>query len=65
MVIKSSQVRPLQKPDDTALVHKFNVRGTWVAQLVKCLTFDLSPGLDLRVVSSSPTLGSALGMELT
>ena len=39
--------------------------GTWVAQAVKRLTFDFSSGLDLRVVSSSPTLGSMLGMEPT
>ena len=31
-------------------------RDTWVAQSLKHLTFDLSLGLDLRVVSSSPTL---------
>lgn len=30
----------------------------WVFQLVKCPTFDLSSGFDLRVVSSSPALGS-------
>ena len=29
------------------------------------LTLDLSSGLDLRVVSSSPDLGSTLGMETT
>ena len=28
--------------------------GAWVAQLVKRLTLDLSSGLDLRVMSSSP-----------
>ena len=28
-----------------------------MAQLVKCLILDLSSGLDLRVVSSSPMLG--------
>lgn len=31
-----------------------HVRGTWVAQSVKCPTLDLSSGLDLRVVGSSP-----------
>ena len=36
-----------------------------VAQLVKHLTLDLSSGLDLRVVSSNPLLGSTLGMECT
>ena len=40
-------------------------RGAWVAKLVKCLTPDLSSGLDLRVVSLSPTLDSTLGMEPT
>jgi len=37
--------------------------GTWVAQSVKYLTLDLSSGLDLTVVSLSPTLGSMLGVE--
>ena len=32
-----------------------------MGQSVKRLTLDLSSGLDLRVVSSSPTLGSMLG----
>ena len=36
--------------------------GTWVAQWVKHLTLDLSSGLDLMVVSSSPALGSSLDM---
>jgi len=36
-----------------------------VAQSVKCPTLDLSSGLDLRVVSSNPMLGSMLGMEPT
>ena len=31
-----------------------------MAQLVKCLTFDLISGLDLSVMSSSTTLGSML-----
>ena len=39
--------------------------GTWVVQLVECLSFDLSSGLDLRVMSSSPALVSMLGMEPT
>ena len=38
--------------------------GAWVAQLVKHPTLDLSPGLDLRVMSSSPALGSVLGATL-
>ena len=32
--------------------------GAWVAQSVGCLTLDLSSGLDLRVVRSSPTLNN-------
>jgi len=40
-------------------------RGAWVAQSVKHLTLDLSSGPEHRVVSSSPTLGSTLGMEPT
>ena len=31
--------------------------GTWVAQLVKGRTLNLSSGLDLRIVSSSPMIG--------
>ena len=34
-----------------------------MAQVVKCPTLDLNSGHDLRVVRSSPTLGSALDME--
>ena len=37
----------------------------WLAQSDKYLTLDLSSGLDLRVMSSSPALGSMLGMEPT
>ena len=36
-----------------------------MAQSVKRLTLDLSSRLDLRVVSSSPALGSALGVKST
>ena len=34
-----------------------------MVQSVKRLTLDLSSGLDLRLVSSSPTLGATLGVE--
>ena len=41
----------------------------WVVQSVKCLTLDLSSGLDLKVLSSGPVsgfvLGSTLGVEPT
>ena len=33
-------------------------RGAWVAQWVEHLTPDVGSSLDLRVMSSSPTLGS-------
>ena len=46
-------------------VSKIRNWGTWVAQLVEHLTPDLSSGLDLRVVGSSPILGSALDVEPT
>ena len=36
-----------------------------MAQSVECPAFDLSSGLDLRVVSSSPALDSTLGVEPT
>lgn len=35
-----------------------------MAQLVKHPSLDLSSGLDLRVMSLSPVLGSMLGVEL-
>lgn len=35
-------------------------RGAWVAQLVKCLTLDLGSSLDLKIMGSSPTLGSMM-----
>ena len=39
--------------------------GTLVALWVKCLTLDICSGHDLRVVSSSLVLDSALGMGPT
>lgn len=46
---------------------KHNARG-WgacVSQSVKHLTLDLGTGLDLRVMSSSPMMGSMLGVQPT
>ena len=40
-----------------------NICGTQVAQSIKHLSLGLSSGLDLRVVSSSPMLGSTLEEE--
>ena len=42
-----------------------NFRGAWVIQLSKLPALDFSSGLDLRAVSSSPVLGSVLGMKPT
>ena len=39
--------------------------GTWVAHSVECPTLGLSSDLDLRVVGSSPTSGSMLGVQPT
>ena len=47
---------------DTTLF-KIIRRAAWVAQ--EHPMHDLSSGLDLRVVSSSPALGSMLGVEPT
>ena len=37
--------------------------GAWMAQSVECLTFDFGSGHDLRVMRSSPVLGSMLSKE--
>ena len=37
--------------------------STWVAQLVKHLTFDFSSGHDLRVMELRPPSSSMLGVE--
>ena len=39
--------------------------GVWETQSIMHPTLDLSSGLDLGVMSSSPTLGSALGAKPT
>ena len=39
--------------------------GAWGVQAGKCPTLDLSSGLDLRVMSSSPALGSVVGVKPT
>ena len=39
------------------------IRGTWVAQSLKCLTLDLSSGQELRVMSRSLALGPTLGVD--
>ena len=73
--ITESDVTLLYFTDNAALVRRENwvtcpallwylkskQSGTWVAQSVKHLTLDLSVGLDLRVMSSSPMLSSNAG----
>ena len=44
---------------------KCKMGNFWVAQSVKHPTPDFDSGHNLRVVKSSPTLGSALGIETT
>ena len=39
------------------------MQGAWVVQSIETLTLDFSSGLDLRVLSSGPMLGSMLDME--
>ena len=50
--------KPLRHPGIPELKFKKRKekRGAQVAQLVECLTLDLSSGLNLGVVSLSPTL---------
>ena len=42
--------------DLKTLIKKKNYQRPWVAQPVKCLTLGVSSSLDLKVVSSSPTV---------
>ena len=57
----------LLKPSNGSLCHlgKSPAGGAWMAQSAEHVTFDLSSGLDLRVVSSSPMWGSTLGVKPT
>ena len=50
---------------ELSFLGKKKKRGTWVARSIKPPALDLSLGLDLRAVSSSPTLGSMLSVEPT
>ena len=47
------------------IVHIENLRGTWVAQLVKHPTLDISSGLTLMVLNSSTALCTTVDMEST
>lgn len=46
-----------------SLVKRLCSWDAWVVHLVKRLSLDFGSSQDLRVVSWSPELGSALGME--
>ena len=48
---------PLFGPKYLPPTQKCTTTGAWISQSLKHLTLDLSSGLDLRVMSSSPTLG--------
>ena len=50
---------------EVSFVLKRIIWDVCTVQSVKRLTLDLSSGLDLRVMSSSPMLGSVLGMKPT
>lgn len=51
-------------PDEESVCcySKNYIRGPWVAQLVEHPTLHLSSGIDLRIVSSGPTLDSTRDM---
>ena len=49
--------------EEISIYQKTESRGTWVAQLVKCWTLGFGSGQYLRMVRSSPKLGSALTVE--
>ena len=51
------QIRLIKEPD--------NLRGTWMAQLVKHLTLDFGSGHNFWVVRSNAMSGSMVGKELT
>jgi len=55
--------RKKEKGIDMRWILRVLLGGTWAARSVKHPTLELSSGLDLRVVSSSPMLGSMLGVE--
>ena len=55
----------LRMASNSTSIQKVLWRGTWMAQLVEHPTLDLSSVVDLRVMSSSPALGSMLGVEPT
>ena len=56
-------VFPIKNPDFWASLKNQNSEGR-LGGPVEPLTLDLSSGLDLRVMSSSPMMGSVLGLNL-
>lgn len=54
------------KPSGTIILKSFCLFwGAWVVPLIEPLTLDLSSGLELRVMSSSLSLGSTHSVEPT
>ena len=71
VALKAGAARCIQPPapfscsghSSAHIVNKQCFPGAWVAQWVERLTLGLCSGQDLRVVGSSPVLGSALSRE--
>ena len=57
LIVEDSEDRKVQRRKQMTL------GAPWVTQSVECWTLDFSSDHDLRVVSSSPVLGSVLGVE--
>ena len=60
---QSSFHRRTLRPSLSFCLNHIQKGGTWMAQLAKHPTLDLSSGLDLRGQEFRPALGSTLGME--
>ena len=59
--IQSKHTFPLRGRWDSYICnYECSFEGAWVAESVKCPTLDFGSGHDLKVVRSSPKLGSAL-----
>ena len=54
---------PIKRQRLSVWIEKKDSWGAWVAQSVKCPTLDFGSGHYLRILRSSPTLDSVLGVE--
>lgn len=64
-VIGFSLLQLTGKINKHSIKNKSNSWDSWVALSIDCPSVHLSSGLNFWVLSSSPVLGSALGVELT